>query len=252
MNDKELKDFLRQSLMKPSEPVRMNETIDLCTSIMRTRRRTAERRTDFWGYLSDIFRFEGMSILGLQIITLLITCFGISTITEAPKNIPIFMPLFVLAVIPVLFRSQRYGMCEIESVTRASGAQIVLAKLTLAGAANLVCMTVLLCVEYYLFHSVAGIGRLILYSTVPFLVCVVLLLRCVRLCKRESVTISLIITLGSCVGWGLSASYLPWLYEASAVGIWIVAVIVFAGFFANEIYYIAKMRKEGKMYGIIA
>jgi hypothetical protein len=72
------------------------------------------------------------------------------------------------------------------------------------------------------------------------------------LCKKESVTISLIITLGSCVGWGLSASYLPWLYEASAVGIWIVAVIVFAGFFANEIYYIAKMRKEGKMYGIIA
>ena len=43
------------------------------------------------------------------------------------------MPLFVLAVLPVMLRCQYYGMSEIEAATRASGAQIILAKLILAG-----------------------------------------------------------------------------------------------------------------------
>ncbi len=252
MQNKELKELLYQSLRKEEEPQRMSETIKLCTSIMNGRKQAEERRTGFWRYLSDIFRFEGISIFGLQAVTLLIVCLGISSFTELPKNIPVFMPLFALAVIPVLFRSQHYGMCEIEAVTRASGAQIILAKLTLAGTANLVCMTVLLCLEYMLYHSGAGMGRLILYTIVPFLVCVVLMLRCIRLCKKESVMICMVITLGACVGWGLSAVFISWLYEASAMGIWIVAFVVFTGFFAKEILYIIEKRKEGKMYGIIA
>ena len=45
---------------------------------------------------------------------------------------------------------------------------------------------------------------------------------------------------------------MPWLYETSAVGVWIVTFLIFAMFFINEIHYIAEMRKEGKMYGIVA
>jgi hypothetical protein len=50
----------------------------------------------------------------------------------------------------------------------------------------------------------------------------------------------------------MSARILPWLYETSAVGVWIVTFLIFAMFFINEIHYIAEMRKEGKMYGIVA
>lgn len=57
-------------------------------------------------------------------------------------------------------------MSEIEAVTRASGAQITLAKLVLAGAANLVCITILLCMEVYLQNSYKEIGQMVLYCLV--------------------------------------------------------------------------------------
>ena len=162
------------------------------------------------------------------------------------------MPLFVLAIIPAIFKSQYYGMSEIEAVTRASGAQITLAKLVLAGAANLVCITILLCMEVYLQNSYKEIGQMVLYCLVPYLVCMVALLRLIRLQKKQSLQTCAIVMLGSCICWGMSARILPWLYETSAVGVWIVTFLIFAMFFINEIHYIAEMRKEGKMYGIVA
>ena len=80
----------------------------------------------------------------------------------------------------------------------------------------------------------------------------VALLRLIRLQKKQSLQICAIVMLGSCICWGMSARILPWLYETSAVGVWIVTFLVFAMFFINEIHYIAEMRKEGKMYGIVA
>ena len=151
MKDKNLKGYLKQSLGEEVQPKRLEETIKLCTEIVREQEVTrAEPRTGFFHYLSDVFRFEGIPIFGLQAVTLFIVCLTIASIADVPKNIPFFMPLFVLAIIPAIFKSQYYGMSEIEAVTRASGAQITLAKLVLAGAANLVCITILLCMEVYL------------------------------------------------------------------------------------------------------
>ena len=148
MKDKNLKGYLQQSLGEEVQPKRLEETIKLCTEIVREQEVTrAEPRTGFFHYLSDVFRFEGIPIFGLQAVTLFIVCLTIASIVDVPKNIPIFMPLFVLAIIPAIFKSQYYGMSEIEAVTRASGAQITLAKLVLAGAANLVCITILLCTD---------------------------------------------------------------------------------------------------------
>lgn len=253
MKDKNLKGYLQQSLGEEVQPKRLEETIKLCTEIVREQEVTrAEPRTGFFHYLSDVFRFEGIPIFGLQAVTLFIVCLTIASIADVPKNIPIFMPLFVLAIMPAIFKSQYYGMSEIEAVTRASGAQITLAKLVLAGAANLVCITILLCMEVYLQNSYKEIGQMVLYCLVPYLVCMVALLRLIRLQKKQSLQICAIVMLGSCICWGMSARILPWLYETSAVGVWIVTFLIFAMFFINEIHYIAEMRKEGKMYGIVA
>lgn len=264
MRDKELIKYLRQSLQRETEPekkpdlkpVKLEETVRLCTEIVREQSLAQsvqkESRTGFVRYLSDIFRFEGLPVLGLQAIALFIVCFTIYTASGIPKYIPIFMPLLVLAVIPVMFRCQYYGMSEIEAVTRASGTQIVLAKLVLAGAANIVCMTVFVALEVNLRNSYREIGQIILYCLVPYLVCMVSMLRLIRLQRKESLQLCMIITLGSCVCWGILTKVLPWLYETSALGIWIVAFLFFAAFFIKEIYYIITMRKEGKMYGIIA
>jgi len=52
--------------------------------------------------------------------------------------------------------------------------------------------------------------------------------------------------------WGVLARTVPWLYETSALGIWIAAFLFFAAFFIKEIYFIIVMRKEGKIYGVIS
>lgn len=68
-------------------------------------------------------------------------CLLLGTMDNAIYYIPAFTPLFALAVMPSLLRSQFFNMGEMEAVTRASGAEIILAKLILAGAANLICIT---------------------------------------------------------------------------------------------------------------
>ena len=253
MDDKQLRNYLKQSLGREGEPERMEETIKLCIEIMQKQEVSGEEpRLQFFGYLSEIFRFEGIPILGLQAITLFVVFLAIRFAFNIPNYIPVFMPLFALAVIPVIFRSQYYGMSEIEAATRTSGAQIMLAKLILAGAANLVGITVILCLEVSLQNSCDEIGQMILYCLVPYLVSMVVMLRVIRLRKKDGIPICIAAILSSCVCWSLSARVLPWLYEASAMGVWIAAFLLFTVFFVKEIYFIVKMRKEGKMYGTIA
>ncbi|MDE7130428.1 MAG: hypothetical protein K2O65_01340 [Lachnospiraceae bacterium] len=233
-------------------PKKMQETIQLCITEMHRQSAEYEERTGFLALLSVVLRFEGVSIFGLQMLALLVSCLGIVTVAGIPVVLPAFMPLFGLAVMPVLYRSQAYGMCEMEAVTRASGAQIVLAKLILAGAAELLCMTAMLCVEVSVWGVSDQIMRTILYIVVPFLVCMVELLRSIRTCRHRSTANYAAVSLIACVGWGISARYFPWLYETSATGLWIVGFIVFASFFIREICFIIQMRKEGKMYGTIS
>lgn len=257
MKDRELEKYLRQSLQQGGkQPAKLEETIKLCTGIMREQRLAKksqeEPRIGFVQYLSDVFRFDGLPVLGLHAAVLLIMCLTGSVIVNISRYIPVFMPLFVLAVMPVMFRCQYYGMSEIEAATRASGAQIILAKLILAGAANLVCMTILIVFEVYLQNSCKEIGQMILYCLVPYLVCMLGMLRLIRLRKRENIQMCMILVLSSCVFWGILAKTMPWLYETSSFGIWIVAFLFFAAFFIKEIYFIITVRKDGKMYGIIA
>lgn len=252
MEEKKLKEYLHQALKETDAPKRMEETIRLCRAQIRAYPPVREERTDFWAYLSDIFRFEGMRVLGLQALALLIACVGISRTLQEIENIPFYALMFSLAVMPVLFRGQIHGMSEMEAATRSSGAQIMLAKLLLAGAANLVCMTVFLCVAVKFKGAYREIGQLILYVLVPYLSCMVFMLQRIRVCRREGIWQCITAGFLSCLFWGLSARFFPWLYSLSAGGVWALAFLVFGGFFVKEIWFIWEMRKEGKMYGIIA
>ena len=80
MNDKELKQYLKQCLQQETELDKLHnkedvkklgnagfeETVRLCTEIMReqklTKKSQEEPRIGFARYLSDIFRFEGVAI----------------------------------------------------------------------------------------------------------------------------------------------------------------------------------------------
>lgn len=231
---------------------KMQETIGLCIAQMYRQEAEYEERTGFFTYLSDIFRYEGLSVFGLQIVALAASCFGIMVFQQVPAVLPMFMPLFGLALFPVLYRSRTCGMCEMEAVTRASGAQIVLAKLILAGASQLLCMTIVLGLEISVTGASDRIVQMILYVIVPFLVCVVWLLRNMRMCRQENMTVCILLSIISCAAWGMSAKVFPWLYETSATGVWMAGFAVFAVFFIREIGFIIQMRKEGKMYGTIS
>ncbi|MDE6386189.1 MAG: hypothetical protein K2L82_00090 [Lachnospiraceae bacterium] len=231
---------------------KMQETIGLCIAQMHRQESECEERIGFWTYLSDIFRFEGLSIWGLQAAALVASSLGIILFKQVPEALPMFMPLFGLALVPILCRSRVCGMCEMEAATRASGAEIALAKLILAGASQLLCMTVLLWLKISVSGNSDQIVQMILYVLVPFLVCVVWLLRNIRMCRTRSMTLYTSLSFVSCAAWGVSAKVFPWLYETSATGLWIAGFVVFAVFFIREIGFIIQMRKEGKMYGAIS
>lgn len=254
MKDRKIEECLRGSLGREKEgcPEKKEETIMGCIAIMRGQRGDAEEeRTGFWQFLSDVLRFEGLAIFCLQAGVLFVICLQVGFMDNVSHYIPVFTPLFALAVMPVLFRSQFYKMGEMEAVTRASGVEIILAKLILAGAANLICITVLLCLVMRLQASRENMGQMILYGLVPYLVCMSVILRLIRLRRRERIPVCAAAMAGSCVGWGLTAKAVPWLYETSAVGLWIVLFVIFAGFFGKELCYIWEMKREGKLYGII-
>lgn len=252
MKDRKLEEKLQNALKQEVQPTRLNETIQLCTKIMWEQRTCREEpRTGFWRFLSDVFRFEGLPIFGLQSLVLFAAFMCIGTIAGDSRYLPVFMPLFPLSVMPVLIRGQFCRMSEIEAATRASGAQIILAKLVLAGGANLTGITVLISFEIYLQNSYENMGQMVLYCLVPYLVCMSVILRIIRLRKKEKIPACAAGMSGSCMGWGILAGKLPELYEISAIGIWLIAFLIFGGFFIKEIYFIVEMRKEGKLYGII-
>lgn len=229
---------------------RKDETIRLCAEIMRGQAHVpAEPRSNFWQFLSGVFRFEWLPIVFFQTVALLLVGAFLYGAPRELRYVPVYMPLFVLAVIPVLFQTQYFGTGELEAVTRSSGAQIVLARLLLSGAANLVCMTVLLWLEVHLTGGRPDLGRMILYCLVPYLVCMTVLLHLIRSRKKDSMALAAAMSLGSCLFWRVSSRLVPGLYELSAVGVWIAAFTLFAAFFAREICFIVKADKEGKMYG---
>lgn len=254
MKDSQLKEYLQISLRQgaAARPEKKEETVAQCRKIMGEQEETSvDGRTGFWQFLSDVFRFEGLSVFGLQAGLLFLVCMLLGTMENVRFLIPVFAPLFALAVMPVLLRSQYYRMGEMEAVTRASGAEIMLAKLILTGAANLICITVVLCLGIYLRQFCGEIGQLVLYGLVPYLICMSAILRLIRLRKKEQIPVCAVATAGFSAGLAILAKAAPRVYETSAAGLWILLFIIFAGFFGREIGFILEMKKEGKLYGII-
>ncbi len=233
-------------------PKRLLETQQMCMTILKEQQADmSEERTGFWTFLGDVFHHVGLRLWGMQILILIVVCAGVLSVPNVPNTISFFTPLFLLACIPSLFQNQTYSMCEIEAVTRASGAQIVLAKLVLAGAADMVCLSITLALAAVAMNFSANLAQLALYAVVPLLGCMVVTLGCIRKCKRNALQRSIIVCLSASMFAGGLAHWMPRLYELSALGLWMVAFIVFTCFFVREIYFLIEVRKDGKMYGVI-
>ncbi len=251
MKNDELEALLRSSLGSMPAPKRMEQTAVLCAQIVGQRPRT-EPQLGFWGFLSEIFRFEGGLILACQAAALLLVGLHVYGAADHLQTLPAYIPLFALAVMPALFRGRYRGVSELEAATRASAAQLTLAKLVLAGGADLVCMTLLLALQARMAGSCRQMGRMILYCLVPYLACMSVTLAVIRRRGRDGMAMSAALALGSCLFWYGSAKLCPRLYEIPAVGVWLAAFMLFAAFFVREIYFIIRANREGRIYGTYA
>lgn len=229
-------------------PEHMEETIAECRMIVRNSIVSVHSRSGFMEFLSEVFRMNGVIILGGQISTLIVVCLIIRMVNDYPKLIPMFIPFFILAALPILFRAEIYRMGEIELATRNSCAQLLLARLIIIGAADIVCFTLLLAVEVFLFHTGQGLINLILYVFVPYMLCVAIILRLIRI-GRHGFTSCIGMAIIVSVLWGIMASLIPNLYTASAIGVWMICFIVFGLFFSYEIKNLISIVKEGTAYG---
>ena len=249
MKNRALERKLRRVLGEGTEPKRLEQTVQLCRGLARAAQE--ERRQGFWGFLADVFHFEGIPLLLSQVGVLLAACLAALSSHMGVYEVPHYMPLFILAVVPAFFRGQHYRVSEVEAVTRTSGALLTLARLVIAGGGALVCLTFLLALEVWLQRSCENLGRIVIYCLVPYLTCMTAMLALIRRSRRDGAPLCMAIALGSVFFWRHASSLFPWLYEASALGVWVGAVLVYSWLFAKEIVYIIHANKEVNMYGIV-
>lgn len=251
MNKRELHSILQSDVA----PKRLRETQKMCTDLLEKQMKlnlVPEERTSFWQFLSDIIRHTGLRLWVSQGIIFLLVCACIFSIPNTPKIIPMFMPVFVMACLPSFYQSNTFGMDEIEAATRASSAQIILAKLVLAGAAEIIIATVICGFALFTAEYPVTLIQIILYVIVPLLGCLLLTLWSMRTRERYAMQFSIVACLGTSAFAGVLAHWFPTVYDISALGIWMITFVVFAGFFIRELALLIKTWKEGKIYGIIA
>lgn len=246
---------LQSILQKGPMPKRLKETQRICDKILNRQMKlnlVPEERTNFWQFLSDVMRYIGWRLWLAQGIVLLFICSGCFSIHNTANAISMFIPLLILACLPSFYQSRTFGMGEIEAVTRASGAQIILAKLILAGAAQIICLTVICWLVTIVAESSVTLIQIIMYVIVPFLGCLILTLWNMRTRERYAIQFSAISCLGVSAFAGTLAHWFPVIYDISAIGVWFITFVLFMGFFTKELSLLIKTWKEGKMYGIIA
>lgn len=229
---------------------RMEATVAECRRITRNNAIASRNQSSFWEFLSEVLRMNGKMIFVGQLATLIVVCLLIQVVSDYPKYIPVFIPFFILASLPVLFRGEINRMNEVELVTKNSCAQLLLARLIIIGAADIVCFTLLMVVEIFCFRSGHGIFNLILYVFVPYMICVTAMLRLMRSGKRSIIS-SVVMSITASLLWGFIAFALPGLYVGSSVGIWMICFITFGIFFIREVEYLISYVKEGKKYGFV-
>lgn len=251
MNKHELHSILQSDV----HPKRLQETQQMCMDLIEEQIKfnlIPEERTNFWQFLSDVMWYTGRRLWIAQGIVLLLVCACVFSVPNTPKIIPMFMPLFILACLPSFCQSTTFGMNEIEASTRASGAQIIIAKLVLAGAAEIVIATIICGLTLFTAEYPITLIQIILYVIVPFLGCMVITLWSMRTQERYAIQFAIVACLGTSAFAGALAHWTPALYDLSALGIWTVTFVVFAGFFIRELSLLIKTWKEGRIYGIIA
>ena len=239
---------LQRLLCQGPRPTRLAQTQQKCAALLQET--PARPRTGFWAFLSQVWRFTGVPMWAAQGAAAALFFLAAAGQKDLVSWLPLLGPLLVGACLPILFVGPRYEMDELEASTCVSRAELAFAKLVLAAAADLVILTSAL----VLGRSQTGKALLPLffYLLVPFLFCAMVALTVLRRCPRSHGTICLAVCCATAAGLLMIHLAAPQLYETSALGGWILAFLVFGGFFVRELISLFQQRKEGIISGIAA
>ena len=239
---------LQRLLCQGPRPTRLAQTQQKCAALLQET--PARPRTGFWAFLSQVWRFTGVPMWAAQGAAAALFFLAAAGQNDLVSWLPLLGPLLVGACLPILFAGPRYEMDELEASTCVSRAELALAKLVLAAAADLVLLTSALALGST--RTGKALLPLFFYLLVPFLFCALTALAVLRRCPRSHGTICLAVCCATAAG--LLAVHLaaPQLYETSALGGWALAFTGFGGFFVRELVFLLQKRKGEAICGIAA
>lgn len=197
----------------------------------------------FWRFLFSQFGFIRKKVWIAQLFIILVCGLALCYLPEEAKNIAMISaaaPLIVLTNVFELSRSYTHGMVEIELSTRYSFKQLMIARLSVLGMVDILCLTILLVFSgLYLSTEACAI---ILYALVPFLVtcfaCLLILNHIKRKeCNYYCAAVGLLITLAISI---VTIQY-PQIYELAGIWAWL---IIFVMAFAGMVFEIHQMLKS--------
>lgn len=154
-----------------------------------------------------------------------------------------FMPLLALSVLTESGRSESYGMAEFELSTRFCLKSVVLARLWIIGAANLVLFCLL--VPFAHMNNGASILQTGVYMACPYLLTTFGGLFAVRKVRgKEAAYLCAGIAVGVCTGSLILHQSFPIIYTGQGFSWWIAAMIIFGIGTTNQCYKIVKQTEE--------
>lgn len=221
-------------------PDGINQTIIRAREVIQA---TEDEALSFWRFLFSQFGFIRKKVWIAQLFIILACGLALHYLPEEAKTFAIISaaaPLIVLTNVFELSRSYAHGMVEIELSTRYSFKQLMIARLSVLGMVDILCLTILL-----VFSGVqlsTETYAIILYAFVPFLVtcfcCLLILNRIKRKeCNYYCAAVGLFITLAISI---VTVQY-PQIYELAAIWAWL---IMFVAAFAGMVFEIHKMLKN--------
>ena len=241
-----MKTNIEQALKKhyrnapPPDPAGIEQTLARAQKVMPAAKYPI---LPLWRFLFSQFSFIRKRVWLAQFLVVLACGLTLFLLPREAKTIALISaaaPLIVLTNVFELSRSYTHGMVEIELSTRYSFRQLMLARLSVLGAVDILCLTVLLIfsgmqisVEKY---------AIILYAFVPFLAtCFACLLILNRIKRRESTYYCAAVGLCITFAIGIATMQYPQIFELAAIWAW---AVIFIFTFTGMICEVRRMLKN--------
>lgn len=191
----------------------------------------------YW-FIKTQIRFVDRKFLAFQFLLICLYGFFTTVILQDKDAFLLLVPLAPIAVLlgtGELSRSFRYNMTELELPSRFSLPQILLARLVITVAVDmlsLTCMLILTAMKTY--HT---FGALILYGLVPSLLAAAGSLFLINRCRNASAQyyVSAYCTGLSALG-AFSMNVWPEWYNGTAAAVWALVLVISVLLFAAELY----------------